>query len=409
MQNPLLRILHNDKRRALLFLILSLILYGASTRPIGVLGHVPQSKATHYAYLAESFLKGRSDLDVSDDEARTLIELVPHAGKYYVVYPPMPAVLLMPFVFYFGKTFPTSALSILLAACSVALTYVLLRRYGIPIQVSNWVTTLFGFGTCFWYTSLNGSSWYLAHVTAVFFLLVALVEAYGKRRPLIIGASIGAAMLSRLPIVLATPFFLYLFLREEKDKIPKICAMLLGVGFFCGANMVYNWLRYGHVLDVGYYMIPGVLDEPWYRNGILHISYIPRNIYALLFQPPVLIESFPYIVPSTFGLSLIFTTPALLFIFGARGDASTWALSLTVLLISLPGLFHGWPGAAQFGYRFSLDYTPFLMLLTAKGIGDRVSAKARFLIVLSCCISLWGLRYVTWTEPNSPEFYRRRR
>ena len=216
-------------------------------------------------------------------------------------------------------------------------------------------------------------------------------------------------MLSRLPIVLATPFFLYLFLREEKDKIPKICAMLLGVGFFCGANMVYNWLRYGHVLDVGYYMIPGVLDEPWYRNGILHISYIPRNIYALLFQPPVLIESFPYIVPSTFGLSLIFTTPALLFIFGARGDASTWALSLTVLLISLPGLFHGWPGAAQFGYRFSLDYTPFLMLLTAKGIGDRVSAKARFLIVLSCCISLWGLRYVTWTEPNSPEFYRRRR
>ena len=137
MQNPLLRILHNDKRRALLFLILSLILYGASTRPIGVLGHVPQSKATHYAYLAESFLKGRSDLDVSDDEARTLIELVPHAGKYYVVYPPMPAVLLMPFVFYFGKTFPTSALSILLAACSVALTYVLLRRYGIPIQVSN--------------------------------------------------------------------------------------------------------------------------------------------------------------------------------------------------------------------------------------------------------------------------------
>ena len=397
-----------DRYRPLLFLLLSLSLYTASVRPIGILGHVSQSKATHYAYLAESFLHGRVDLDLTPEESRTLIELVPHHGRVYVAYPPMPALLLMPFVALFGKSFPTSILSIGLAACVVALTYVVLRRYGVPIDVSTWVTALFGFGTCFWYTSLSGSSWYLAHVTAVFFLVLALIEAYGRRRPVLIGLLVGAATLARLPVLLATPYFVYLVLHDERPRLRKVCALLLSVGLFILANMAYNWVRYRQVLDVGYVMIPGVLTEPWYRLGILHPSYLPRNIYAVLFQPPVLIDRFPWIIPTKFGLSLLFTTPALLLILDGRADASSRALALTALFIALPGLLHGWPGGAQFGYRFSLDYTPFLMLLTAKGIGTRMSVKARILIALSCCISLWGLRYVRWIPAGIPEFYRHR-
>lgn len=45
---------------------------------------------------------------------------------------------------------------------------------------------------------------------------------------------------------------------------------------------------------------------------------------------------------------------------------------------------------------YILDYTPFLLLLTARSLGGHVSAKARLLIVLSCLVSLWGLRYATW-------------
>jgi hypothetical protein len=400
-----LRRLLADRYRPLGFLLLTLAVYAASTRPIGILGHIRQSTAIDYAYLAEAFLHGRADLAVTPDEARRLIELVPYQGRFYVVYPPMPAVLLMPFVGLFGRTFRTAVLSILLAGCSVALTYVLLRRYRISSQVSTWVTALFGFGTCFWYTSLDGSSWYLAHVTAVFFLLLALVEAYGQRRPILIGAAVGAATLARLPVVLATPFFLYLILRDEKRRAARVTALLLGVAIFCAANMAYNWVRYRHVLDIGYVLIPGVLDEPWYDKGILHLSYLPRNLYALLFQPPLLLERFPYVIPTTFGLSLLFTTPALLLIFAGRGDASSWALALTSMLVALPGLLHGWPVGAQFGYRFSLDYTPFLMLLTARGMGTRVTTRARALIILSCAISLWGLRYAQWIAPTSPAFY----
>src|SRR5262245_13941020 len=218
--------------RPLFFFVAALVIYAASTNRIGVLGHIPQSPRVHYLYLADSFLKGHLDLAVTEAEVRQLSELVPYQAKYYVVYPPVPAVLLMPFVSIFGKSFKTGILSILLAASAVALTYVMLRRYRIPEQVSVWVTILFGFGTGFWFHSINGSSWYLAQITAVFFLLLALVEAYGKRRPVLIGAALGAAMLSRLPVLLATPFFLYLYARDGRAKVSKASAMLVTVGCF---------------------------------------------------------------------------------------------------------------------------------------------------------------------------------
>lgn len=99
---------------------------------------------------------------------------------------------------------------------------------------------------------------------------------------------------------------------------------------------------------------------------------------------------------ATFGLSLFFTTPAFLLMFLAPGTHDTWVLAATALLVALPGLLHGWPGATQFGYRFSLDYTPFLVLLTAAGLRGAVSGRAKALVALSCLVSLWRPRFATW-------------
>jgi len=90
------------------------------------------------------------------------------------------------------------------------------------------------------------------------------------------------------------------------------------------------------------------------------------------------------------GLGLFFTTPAFIYIFkGPWNRLSKYAI--IAILCILPSLvFHGTVGFTQFGYRFSLDFIPFLMLLTANGMGENLGWKARALIILSVIVNLWG-------------------
>jgi hypothetical protein len=59
-------------RKPLVFFVAALVIYGASTNRVGILGHIPQSPRVHYAYLAEAFLHGRLDLAVTEGEVRLI-------------------------------------------------------------------------------------------------------------------------------------------------------------------------------------------------------------------------------------------------------------------------------------------------------------------------------------------------
>jgi len=383
----------------MLFCLLALAVYGGWFAGSRMAGKDWQSDETHYAYLADAFNHRRLDIDAV--RAPQLTEVIPYGGKNYVVYPPLPAVLLMPVAAVIGTGNWTAPASILFAACAVGLTYVMLRRFGFDIRVSSAGTVLFGFGTCFWYTALPGSSWYLAHVVAVLFLTGAATEAYGAQRPLLTGLLIGAATLSRLPVVLTTPFFLYaVWSRGGARRVRRSAFLLLGIGAFIALNMLYNAARFDSVWSVGYWLIPGVLDSPWYAHGVFDVRYLPVNIFAVLFQPPLILPSFPYFIPTKFGLSLFLATPAFLLMFLAPADRRTLVLATTVLLGMLPGLTHGWPGSSQFGYRFSLDASPFLILLTAHGMRGRVTARNAALIALSVLAAIWGLLYAQMVFPK---------
>jgi hypothetical protein len=395
--------LRDSTRGALALTLLTLVVYGAVVVAADMIGRPVQSQQAHFAWLADAFLNGR--LDVDSQAAPQLVELVPHEGKHYVVYPPMPAVVLMPFVAMFGPELPTTLISIVVAALAVGATFAMLRRLELEWKVAATVAVVLAFGSGFWFTALKGSSWHFATVVSMLFLTSALIEAFGERqRPLLIGVLLGMAVLSRLPTALTLPFFLWLVVRDHPDYVEKIrraAPLLAGVAIFVAANMLYNYGRYGTIFDVGYVRIPGVLDEPWYAQGILHWSYLPRNVYVFLFQPPLLIEEFPFFVPSTFGLSMFIATPA--FFLGFLAPARqrfTWIVAATLLLAMLPGLTHGWPGGTQFGYRFAFDGGPFLLILTALGMRGRVTPRAGLLVALSIASALWGLAFARNLEPE---------
>ncbi len=96
-------------------------------------------------------------------------------------FPPLPAVLLMPFVAVWGVLTDDQTLFTALAAIDVAICWWMLGRLRIEPVVRLAVTILFAFGTVFWYTAQLSTTWYQAHIVAVGLLMVAIGLAIGRR------------------------------------------------------------------------------------------------------------------------------------------------------------------------------------------------------------------------------------
>lgn len=341
----------------------------------------------YFVPLADAILHGR--IDVSQTAAMN--ELVPYGGKWFVVYPPMPAIAVLPFVLFWGAKFNQVGTSVLFAAAAVALFFVLTTKFTKELWVGLSLTALFGFGTNFFYTSLIGSSWYLAHVLTVFFLICSMLSATSKK-PFLTGMFLSFAFLSRLPAILAFPILIYFLLEKEKKKMGILfwfaLPVLLGILLFA----LYNLARFGSLTQTGYSMIPGVLSEPWYRFGIFSVQYIPSQLEAIFASWPRIYNHFPYFLPLNSAMALWLTTPALLLLLLVKfkDRALKWLL-LTAILVAVPSLIHGEIGFTQFGYRFSLDYILFL-LLPLIFVFERIGKFwVGIFVFLSIAINFWAV------------------
>ena len=343
-----------------------------------------------YVRLADAFLHGRLYLV----NAPSWLELARDGEKGFVINPPAPTLFLIPWVAIWGLSTNQVIISMLVGSAAIGLFWVAATQLGWDFWFRVAMTVLVAFGTNFWWGATEGSIWMLAHVSAVFFLMAALVETTGKNRPWLIGILVGLAGLSRLPVFLTFPFFAYTVTKGSNQQWRTTLSRLAMLGFALAVMgalyLAYNYGRFGTISDMGYYNSQ-VSSLPWFSKGNLDISYIPRHINAILFYVPVRIEEFPFFKPSWMGLGLFFTTPALLYMFRARLNERLALAALGgLLLTSIPTLTFAVEGWAQFGYRYSLDVLPFMLLLVASGMRYRLNCFAIAIIVLSCGINLWG-------------------
>lgn len=173
--------------------------------------------------LADAFLHGR--LDIANGEQLPWLDWAFYEGKYYMLEPPMTALVVLPGVLLYGLDLNQTLVSVVIGSLTAAVVFRLMRELTEKLSVQVWLTLLLVFGTIHWWYALNGGTWYFAHAVSVLFLFLAVYETLVGKRPFTAGLFLGAAYLARLPTILAFPFFLIMFSDKWWRRKPETAEM----------------------------------------------------------------------------------------------------------------------------------------------------------------------------------------
>jgi hypothetical protein len=359
----------------------------------------PDVRGDMWPPLAEAFLNGQ--LHLADD--RPWLELVPRAaGGQYVPLPPVPAVTLLPLALVTGPGMPWGEMpgnvyASIVGAINVGLAYWLLVGWGVAPSPRRWLTIGFAFTTHWWVAGMGGPHHY-AEICAVMFGLAGLNLAIRGRSAVAAGLLLGLAAGCRLPAGLALPAYAALYAHRPPDgwRIRREHLWLLaGLAVPAALLALYNIARFGSPIDFGYAHIPSgqtglITDEPWFTDGLMSISYIPRHLQVMFIDTFQIVDQAPFLKPSLSGASLVITAPFLFCALLARGRMVPW-LWLAVALVMLPDLLWGTWGFAQFGYRRILDAMPLLLLLLGIVFRERIDWLGRGTVAVGVAAHAYGI------------------
>jgi hypothetical protein len=118
------------------------------------------------------------------------------------------------------------------------------------------------------------------------------------------------------------------------------------------------------------------------------------HLYALFVRAPDLLATFPYLRPSPWGMALVFTSPVILRLLFAA-DRVTWLpWGGLILATAVPMLAFFSVGWVQFGYRYSLDWWVFLLVLLAYALGTRPRPVDYALLTIGVAMNALGVYWV---------------
>jgi hypothetical protein len=421
----------------------------------------------HFVWQAAAFLEGqaaiRYPVGPSADGLgnwlfQDVLPVAPAGGaeRGLIPFPPLPALVLVPFVAIYGLRTDDQAIFTVLAAVDVAICWWMIGRLGVGALARLGATVFFAFGTTFWYAAQNTTTWYQAHIVAVGLTMLAVGLAVGwddaapaaprrfpsvDRRAFAVGLLFGLAATARLTVILAAPFFALVGPGGGWQR--RSWSAGLGAAIPVGLLLAYNVVTTGHVFHPAYDHLYQ-LEARAYAGLGYHREwaaedprYVPQNLGIMLFTGPVILPdrlrdtlgtmdkplctepgatrglfdvSCPLAVPRDIGMSVLLSSPAYLLALPAfrvtRRRRLVIAAAAAALLVTVVNLMHFSQGWVQFGYRFSVDVAPFVLILVALGIDrlamphpdERSGARrnwalplAMALVVASIAINAWGV------------------
>lgn len=348
-----------------------------------------------YAYQARAFLSGH--LYIVEQGFDTAL----FGGRTYVPFPPMPAIVLMPVVAVFGIPGASGlTVGVVLTVLNVLLVYRISCRLGLFASDRVWLVLAMFAGTGYWYvvTESNGV-WFAAHVVASTALFLGIFEAWGKGRGVLVGLALAAAFLSRQLTILAGVALVWRL--WSHPRFTTLRARAVNLAWFAAAAglglaiyLAFNRARFGDAFDTGYRHIPfgGFLKERFDAHGLFSVAHVPFN-FAYLFLQGFHLDLSPVGTlahaarSDAFGTSLLAASPfVVVALFAPRAAGEVRALWISVAAIATGHLLYLNNGFAQVNtQRFTLDFTPLLLVLVAIGLRYE-AARSRAWLWRGCIV-----------------------
>ncbi|MGH7283382.1 MAG: hypothetical protein ACRELY_17785 [Polyangiaceae bacterium] len=399
--------------------LVCLIVFAIVAGPARLLEHTPFN---HYAHLAYAWLHGRQDLVNGPPSYAQGNDFAQFDGKTYISFPPFPALLMLPFVALAGspENFRDGQFIISLAGIGPALLFLILEklrrteRSARSEKENIALALLFAFGTVYFFTAVEGTVWFAAHVVGVACAGIYILCALDAERPFLAGLALACAWTTRPPMMFIALLFAMEAIRVScKDGLPtegtlqerieetwkradkKILwnKLLLFAAPFAASFLIASWMnesRFGDPSPLAFGH--EYLSVAWHTRiakwGLAGYHYLSKNLGVMLtvmpWLPPKGAHGAPALQINEHGLALWFTTPLYLWLLypKKRGFLHDLVLAcaLMPMLVDLCYQNSGW---RQFGYRFSNDYALLLFILLA--VGDR-PMKTAFKIA-----AIWGI------------------
>lgn len=346
----------------------------------------------HYSWLAESFLKGK--LVLLPSSPINWADTALFEGHHYSPFGPFPAILSMPLVW--AGYFHQGALSFVASLAVFYLCFRLAINCNYSRNEACWFALAFCFATSFIGVAALACSAFFAHVIAVMLLFLAINEYEGRKRLWLIGGFIGLAMATRPPSGLNILFFMSAIAAGSgtiQERAVGLLKLLLPFAVFVGLLALYNFARFGTPLESGYtYQLNGfgMPYASWNVPGntagpALSFSYIPEHLRIFLFGLPSM---------NAVGTSVLLISPFLFYLFRVRWDLINKLLVFNSALVLLAVLAFRSTGFEQVGYRFSLDFLPFVFWLLMRSqlqMNNRFKGLICLALVVDVCLTAFHL------------------
>lgn len=333
-------------------------------------------------------------------------DVVDYFGNLYLYFGPAPSIFLLPFVRILGQNFPQVTIGITSLIFVFILVYKIGRKLLYSFENSIWLSIFFCFSTVLLSVSIVNITAFQIQAFGTVFVFLSIYEFLSKRRWWLIGIFIGIAGLTRFTLYGAAVFFA---LEILLTRIPKSKLLYLFLPIFISFILYgsYNYRRFHSVFETGYKFNVTLKNYPMSSNmkfGFLSLNHVPANLYVLLLKPPEPIFApgggyvlkFPYLKAEPWGMALWWTSPLFVFLFQIKRRKYVLLGLITSAILLIPSLLYSGIGFIQYGYRYSLDFLPFLFLSLIASFDHELLWRHKIAIVIGVTVmglllgSLWG-------------------
>ena len=360
-----------------LLVVCSSLLYGIIAYQMGIL--LTPSKANYFMRLADAFNHGSISLLSADGQTHDLIR---YKERLYLYWAPLPAVLMMPLVYFFGTGLPDALMLAILGGINVGISFLIIRSpwRGVVLSRSTAIiiAITFGFGSVHMPLASSHGVWAVSQIVSYLFLSLSLLVVLRKDTPfayLMAGLLGGLACLCRLSMmgaVIGIGCLVALGVggRSPRHRAKKVIAFAIPLAGCALLYLAYNMARFGSPFETGcrYHLFAPRFAADVAQYGMASAHYIWTNFWYHYLAYPF----WPGVSDPTEGGSLFLMTPIYCAAFATllprRIDLCAAALWLGIVLAALPALTLFGTGWIQIGPRYTLDYTPLLLVLVSAGI-----------------------------------------